>query len=197
MSLDDWRSIGEQISVISDSSSRWLGDWLMHSQEKYPGRYQQAIEKTSLDYQTLRNYAWIARKFPPSRRRDGLSLQHHAEVASLSRELQDRWLGQAERYGWSRNELRRRIKAGLKPSPERRPSTNVRVSVSAERRTRWEKAAANRGRNSRRGSSPCWTSPPPRPAVPPPFPPGPDSGMEPTAHDPWCLGLPRRVPRRT
>ena len=36
-----------------------------------------------LDYQTLRNYAWVARRFAMSRRRDTLSFGHHAEVPAL------------------------------------------------------------------------------------------------------------------
>jgi hypothetical protein len=55
--------------------------WLIHGENAYSGRYRDAIEQTSLDYQTLRNYAWVARSLPLSRRRDTLSFAHHAEVA--------------------------------------------------------------------------------------------------------------------
>lgn len=36
----------------------------MYGQAAYTGRYRDAIEQASLDYQTLRNYAWVARRFP-------------------------------------------------------------------------------------------------------------------------------------
>ena len=49
-----------------------------------------------LDYQTLRNYAWVARRFPAGRRRAGVSFAHHAEVARLPEPEQDYWLRRAE-----------------------------------------------------------------------------------------------------
>jgi hypothetical protein len=42
------------------------------------------IVATGLDYQTLRNYAAVARRFELSRRRDNLSFHHHAELCALS-----------------------------------------------------------------------------------------------------------------
>lgn len=144
MPIDQWRDLGQHIYVINDSSGWWFGDWLIYGQQHYPDRYKHAIAETSLSYQTLRNYAWVAGQFGVDRRRDRLSFQHHAEVAGLNVEMQDNWLNQAERFGWSRNELRRRIKAGLRPPSEKLPA-NVRVDVTAERRARWERAAADRG----------------------------------------------------
>lgn len=46
------------------------------------------------------------RRFELSRRRGKLSLQHHAEVASLPVNEQEYWLDQAEQHGWSRNHFR-------------------------------------------------------------------------------------------
>lgn len=141
MSLDAWRHLGRQIFVIADSSAWWLGDWLVYGETNYPDRYKRAITETSLDYQTLRNYAWIARKFAPARRRDRLSLQHHAEVASLMEPEQDHWLDQAERHGWSRNELRRRIRIGRRDERVRAEVAHIRMNVVAERKRQWQEAA--------------------------------------------------------
>jgi hypothetical protein len=41
------------------------------------------------------NYAWVARRFAMSRRRDTLSFGHHAEVAALPEPEQDFWLREA------------------------------------------------------------------------------------------------------
>ncbi|GAA4198944.1 hypothetical protein GCM10022252_50090 [Streptosporangium oxazolinicum] len=109
--FDTWRRIGHQISLIADSSAWWLGDWLVYGETEYTDRYKRAVEESSLDIQTLRNYAWVARRFPVSRRRDKLSLQHHAEVAALPEHEQMLWLDRAERFNWSRNRLRSQIKA--------------------------------------------------------------------------------------
>lgn len=141
MTLDAWRRLGRQIFVIADSSGWWLGDWLVYGETHYPDRYKRALSETSLDYQTLRNYAWIARKFSPGRRREKLSMQHHAEVAGLAETQQDYWLNQAERFGWSRNELRRRIRTGRLNGPANDELSYVRLNIVAERKHYWQEAA--------------------------------------------------------
>jgi hypothetical protein len=104
---EDWERAGEKLVRIADTSAWCLGDWLTHGQAMYRDRYRQAVARAGLDYQTLRNYAWVSRKFSPQRRHEGLSFQHHAEVASLPTDQQDLWLQRAEDRAWSRNELRR------------------------------------------------------------------------------------------
>ncbi|WP_285583892.1 LmbU family transcriptional regulator [Actinoallomurus iriomotensis] len=147
MPLDSWVSVGQEIAVISDASAWWLADWLIYGRETYPDRYRHAIDRTGLSYQTLRNYAWIARAFPVSRRRDKLSMQHHAEVVTLVAEEQDEWLDQAEHHGWSVAELRRRLRGGRSvAAPEDEVSTFVlKMNIDSERQRRWEQAAEMSG----------------------------------------------------
>ncbi|MBE1455969.1 hypothetical protein H4W79_000183 [Nocardiopsis terrae] len=151
MPMDEWRYLGQQIFVISDSSGWWLGDWLVYGQSQYPDRYKMAISETSLGYQTLRNYAWVARQFSVPRRRTGLSFQHHAEVAGLPEEAQDMWLDRAERFRWSRNELRRRIRSSASIKRAIRGEVPARVEVqlraATEQRNLWEKAARSEDKN--------------------------------------------------
>ena len=141
--LDSWKQIGEQIHIISDASAWWIGDWLVFGRDKYPDRYKRAIGETALEYQTLRNYAWVAGRFDASRRRDGLSFQHHLEVAALPQDQQDLWLERAERSGWSRNDLRAQLRyyrddvAALRPLP----MVGVQLRVPVERRQLWQDAA--------------------------------------------------------
>lgn len=113
LSFEKWIHIGEVLSVVRTSSAWCLGDWLVYGEAAFNGRYREAIERTSLDYQTLRNYAWVARRFPLSRRRDTLSFGHHAEVASLESAEQDFWLRKAEELGWSTSRLRREVRCSL------------------------------------------------------------------------------------
>ena len=145
--LDAWKEIGTELSVLWDSSTWWQGDWLVYGQDRYPDRYQRALEESGLDYQTLRNYAWVARRFPPERRRAGLSMQHHAEVASLPEEEQDRWLDRAEKEKWSRNRLRRALQeheAGGRRQVAASDHT-VALRVPPGRHERWRRAAERRG----------------------------------------------------
>jgi hypothetical protein len=142
--LDSWKQIGEQIYIISDASAWWIGDWLRFGRDKYPDRYKRAIGETSLEYQTLRNYAWVAGRFSASRRRDALSFQHHLEVAALPEDQQDLWLERAEQSGWSRNDLRAQLRyyrdhgAAVRPLP----TSALQLHIPRERRQLWQDAAA-------------------------------------------------------
>jgi hypothetical protein len=144
IAFEEWLSVGGQIARISNASSWWLGDWVIYGERAYGERYRSALDVTQLDYQTLRNYAWVARRFGASRRRERLSFQHHAEVAALPEADQDLWLDRTERARWSRNELRRRLRA------EQRAALTIgdghrgalRVPLTTDRERRWREAAA-------------------------------------------------------
>jgi hypothetical protein len=141
--FEDWHRLGKQLSMHANASVWWLGDWVAFGKEKYGRRYKQAVVITGLDYQTLRNYAVVARRFDMSRRRDKLSFQHHAEVCALSPKEQDRWLDRAEACRWTRNQLRRQLRAeqaGI--STEMRDAELLRLLVEPLRKRRWCEAAA-------------------------------------------------------
>lgn len=112
--FEKWSAIGAQLANHATSVAWCLGDWLVYGEKVYSDRYRDAIKQTSMDYQTLRNYAWVARRFSLSRRRDRLSFGHHAEVAGLPAPEQDFWLRKAEEKTWSRNRLRREVRASLR-----------------------------------------------------------------------------------
>ncbi len=143
LTFERWQHAGSQISRIVDSSSWCLGDWIVYGQEEFSDRYLRAIEACGLDYQTLRNYAWVARKFELSRRRETLSFQHHAEVSSLTPSEQDKWLDLADEFNWSRNELRRNIRSHRQREGKSEPREDLlpKLSVPAEHVQRWRKAA--------------------------------------------------------
>ncbi len=143
LSFEKWLEIGKMLSVVRTSSAWYLGDWLIYGETAYNGRYRDAIEHTSLDYQTLRNYAWVARRFPLSRRREALTFGHHAEVAALPEPEQDFWLRKAESLTWSTSRLRREIRGSL---AERAESKEERVGSEAPgqaARSSGESASAN------------------------------------------------------
>ena len=141
-----WCELGPRIARHSTATAWWLGDWLVYGQGKYGRRYKDAIAATGLDYQTLRNYAMVARRFALSRRRDGLSFHHHAEICALTDAEQDRWLDSAVAQGWTRNELRRRLRAQRLPAAAGALRV-LRVEVSGERERRWRQAARDSGRS--------------------------------------------------
>lgn len=143
MGFEAWAALGRRIGGISNACAWCLGDWLVYGEQAFGRRYKTALVATSLDYQTLRNYAWVARRFEMSRRRDKLSFQHHAEVAALPEPYQDLWLLRAERSRWSRNEFRKRLSAERRPNRSSSPEGAVRLSleVAQARERRWREAA--------------------------------------------------------
>ncbi|ONI89171.1 hypothetical protein ALI22I_16845 [Saccharothrix sp. ALI-22-I] len=141
VTFESWEQAGQRISRIVSSSAWYLGDWLVFGQDKYTDRYRRAVEAVGLDYQTLRNYAWISRKFEPSRRRSGLPFQHHAEVAALPPAQQDEWLDRAEREGWSRTVLRQALRESRDPGSKVFRAVMPRVSAASEVVDRWRRAA--------------------------------------------------------
>jgi hypothetical protein len=137
--FERWRTLGARVGTCASASGWWLGDWLAFGHAKYGRRYKEAIAVTGLDYQTLRNYAVVSRRFEHHRRRDDVTFQHHAEVCALPDDEQDRWLDRAAADGWSRNELRQRMRAA-RPS-DRRAACVLRLRVESARVEAWRDAA--------------------------------------------------------
>jgi hypothetical protein len=156
-SLGMWEKLGANLLSFADSSAWWIADWLVYGESTFRDRYVEAIKRTSLSYQTLRNYTWAARRFPLSRRRHSLSFSHHLEVAGLEQPQQDYWLRKAEELGWSRNKLRGQVRSsqlvhqGESEPPdslgaEAAPTARLlRLQLSAEDLTTLERAASTAG----------------------------------------------------
>src|SRR2546421_2467099 len=111
--LNTWEKVGADLFSFANSSAWWIADWLVYGENTFHDRYGEAVKRTPLSYQTLRNYTWVARGFPPSRRRQALSFSHHLEVAALEQPQQDYWLRKAEELNWSRNKLRTEVRGSL------------------------------------------------------------------------------------
>lgn len=147
LSFEDWARAGRQLSGIVDSSAWWLGDWLVFGKTHYADCYQLAVQRAGLRYQTLRNYAWVARRFPVSRRRAALTFQHHAEIASLPVEEQNRLLDQAERELWTTKQLRLAIRKVRGDEPTILPAApeHSRIDMPHSRVAVWRRAADSVG----------------------------------------------------
>lgn len=147
MNFDDWEQAGRRLAGILDSSAWWLGDWLVYGKDNYDDRYQRGIRAAGLKYQTLRNYAWVSRRFDYSRRRPALTFQHHAEVASLPLDDQETWLQRAQDGGWSTKQLRTAIQHARDPRrvPARQAPAVSRLPVPENRLLWWNEAAERTG----------------------------------------------------
>nr|WP_167377662.1 LmbU family transcriptional regulator [Streptomyces malaysiense] len=147
LTFDAWQRAGSQLAGVLDSSSWWLGDWLVYGKDHYSDRYQMGIRTAGLKYQTLRNYAWVSRRFQIQRRRAALTFQHHAEVASLPFDSQEKWLDDAERKGWTTKQLRNAIKASdnVESLSTARADPARQLALPGNRIERWRQAAEHSG----------------------------------------------------
>ncbi|MGC0418801.1 hypothetical protein ABIA38_004320 [Embleya sp. AB8] len=147
MTFEDWEQAGRKLSGILDSSSWWLGDWLVYGKDHYTDLYQRGIRAAGLSYQTLRNYAWVSRRFEFDRRRSALSFQHHAELASLPVVEQELWLDRAEQMKWTTKQLRNAIREARDDEvrDDRQTEATRRLAVPGDRIQWWHKAAEQSG----------------------------------------------------
>lgn len=146
ITAEQWAQIGPLILRRADSSSWWLGDWVIYGERNFGSRYDGAIAATGLEYKTLRNYVVVARRFDVSRRRDTVSFGHHAELCALDDDEQDRLLDLACEQRWSRAELRRQVRADqARASMARLPA--LRVPLDTARIELWRRAASASGRD--------------------------------------------------
>ncbi|MDH6521876.1 hypothetical protein M2163_001131 [Streptomyces sp. SAI-135] len=147
LNFESWERAGRQLAGLVNSSAWWLGDWLVYGKDNYGDRYEIGIRAAGLKYQTLRNYAWVSRRFDSSRRRAKLSFQHHAEVASLPVNEQEHWLDSAEEMKWTTKRLRNAIQNSREDEVgETRQVTAVRrLEVPDQRIRQWRMAAERAG----------------------------------------------------
>jgi hypothetical protein len=110
----EWVRWGRRLGATSRVSNWWVGDWLQYGASKWGEKYSEAARITGYDVKTLRNIAYIAKRFDLSRRRDKLTWSHHAEVAQLEPDEQDRWLDRAFADQLSVADLRTELRSAMR-----------------------------------------------------------------------------------
>ena len=94
--VGDWIEQGRWLGAVGRASGWWIGDWIRYGNGRYGEKYEEAARLTGYDSQSLMNMAYVAGRYEPSRRREGLSFSHHAELAALSAADQELWLDRIE-----------------------------------------------------------------------------------------------------
>ncbi len=128
LGLAEWSAVGRRFGEIGRCSQWWLGDWILYGNARFGERYSRAVKLTGYDAQSLMNMVHVASRFDVYRRRENLSWSHHASLASLDLDRQERWLSRAE--------------------AERLSVADLRVELRGERRAR---EAAERAASSPEG----------------------------------------------
>lgn len=113
LSFDEWHLLGQKLTPIGKSIGFMIGDWINFGENAYGEKYKEALAKTGIPYQTLANYAYVARKVDFSCRQENLGFEHHATVAKLKTdEDKKHWLNMAEKHDLSVRRLRKSINFG-------------------------------------------------------------------------------------
>ena len=117
MPLDDWAAIGRKLVRSDQVMQWWLGDWAAFGAGnpdakgwRRHGQLKEFAEANGINYQTLRNLAWVSGRVEMTRRRDNVEWSKHSEVAALPAEEQSKWLQKTEKEALPRAELRRQIR---------------------------------------------------------------------------------------
>lgn len=89
-----------------------LADKLLEGMDRFgEAMFFQVVNDTGLSQHTVDNYLSLARAFPISRRRENVSLSIHDAVRKLPDEEANAMLMLAEKYQWTRENVRDRVKA--------------------------------------------------------------------------------------
>lgn len=117
ITLDDWADIGRKLCRSDQVMQWWLGDWARFGAGdegqkgwRKHGQLKEFAEANGVNYQTLRDLAWVSGNVQMSRRRDKLEWSKHREVAALPPKEQEKWLAKTEKESLPIAELRRQIR---------------------------------------------------------------------------------------
>lgn len=118
MTLEEWIDAGRVLQAAATSIQWWVGDWLNHGEAAYGEKYAQGIEITGMAYGTLANWASVAKAFPPERRNADVQWSSHAILQGCEPAVQDAWLAQAAKEGWTTAALEKAMKETSGEPPE-------------------------------------------------------------------------------
>jgi hypothetical protein len=112
LTFDEWGAIGRSFGTALQTAAWCIGDWMVYGERKWskqllldgaefdakkPDRipsyvFDSAIRSTSLDRQTLSQYASVCRRIPMDERRANLSFGHHRLLAPLPSPQRLEWM---------------------------------------------------------------------------------------------------------
>ena len=113
LSFEEWDALGQKLAPLGKSIGFIIGDWINYGEKRWGDKYEGALDRTGLEYGTLRNYAYVARKVELSLRNDKLGYYIHATVAKLKTDDEKQhWLDMAEKHKLGVRRLRKSMNFG-------------------------------------------------------------------------------------
>jgi len=119
LTFEEWDALGQKLGDVGKSIGFVIGDWINYGEAHWGDKYEEALERTGLAYQTLADFAYVARKVQFSLRNEKLDFTHHRVVAKLKSPDEKRhWLEMAEKHNLGIRRLRKSINFGRIATPE-------------------------------------------------------------------------------
>jgi hypothetical protein len=115
--IADWKGPLQFALWCQRAGPWWIGDMLNAGEDRFGETFSQMCEG-AVSAEMLNRYASIARRVPLENRRPGLSWSAHSVVARLPHDVQRDLLLEAERKGWTTDELRVRAREAGKRGDE-------------------------------------------------------------------------------
>ncbi|HVT27895.1 MAG TPA: hypothetical protein VHE81_07755 [Lacipirellulaceae bacterium] len=111
--LSEWKGPLQFALWCQRAGPWWIGDLLNAGEDRFGESFSQMCEG-AVSAEMLNRYASVARRVPIENRVPGLSWSAHAAVARLPVDTQKRLLQEADREGWTSDELRAKARAAAK-----------------------------------------------------------------------------------
>lgn len=119
LNFDEWESVGLELFRVQAAWQWWVGDWLNYGEKKYGQTYEQALAVTGKSIKTLQQAKYVAASYESSRRLE-VSWNHHLSAASLTEDVREQVLAEAEEKGLPVKWVRSRV-AEIKGLPAADP----------------------------------------------------------------------------
>jgi hypothetical protein len=105
LSYEAWAEIGPKIGRVRKFYTWALCDWLNFGEVKYGQTFSQAVDAIGLQPDYLAILKYVGSRVDASRRRESLSFSHHRLIAPLEPQEQERFLSEAEKHRWTRDDM--------------------------------------------------------------------------------------------
>jgi hypothetical protein len=108
LSESEWIDIGRALTHVCMSTFWWIGDWILYGKQHYGVKisFDLAQQATAFTRTVLYKCVYAAKRFPPERRVEALTFNHHLALGKFVPELADKLLEEAVEYGYTSAQLR-------------------------------------------------------------------------------------------
>lgn len=141
-SMQDVIETGAILARAYRAAQFGLADWIDYVRGRFGWTNTEIMTKTGMSYSTVTEAVWLGRRFPPDKRRAGVSASTHAAAASLRPGDRDALLDRAQRENLPRGEVRAIARAVRNGHADPDEVATVTVTTHDPRAAAWSLAHA-------------------------------------------------------